>query len=221
MIVVEIINILEAKYGTIKRRRLDPVSELVYTILSQNTSDTNSIPAFDKLHKTFPNWSKAVEAKPEVIADIIHSAGLENIKAVRIKLVLNEILRQRGNLELIFLKKMPLDEAKAWLRQLPGVGPKTAACVLLFSLGMPVMPVDTHVFRVSRRLGLLSNNISPEAAHAVLESIVPANDILPFHLLLVEHGRRQCSARRPGCISCPLLEDCPFGQSQLDNPQRS
>lgn len=213
MTVVEIIQRLEVQYGEMKRRYEDPISELVYTIISQNTSDTNSIPAFEALKKAFPNWRKAAEANPEVIATTIRSAGLENIKAERIKLVLNEILSQRGNLNLEFLHTLPLNEAKAWLKKLPGVGPKTAACVLLFSLGMPALPIDTHVYRVSHRLGLLSAKISPENAHDVLEGMVPASYILRFHLLLVQHGRRQCKARRPGCSSCPLLEGCPFGQT--------
>jgi endonuclease III len=215
MTVDEIIRRLEAKYGNLQRRRLDPISELVLTIISQNTSDINSRPAFESLQETFPDWYQVAEANPEEIANAIHAGGLENIKAARIKLVLNEILRQRGKLDLNFLKKMPLDEAKAWLKHLPGVGPKTAACVLLFSLDMPALPVDTHVYRVTQRLGLVSAKASAESAHDILESLVPAKDVLRFHLLLIEHGRRQCTARRPNCPPCPLVIGCPFGQSVL------
>jgi endonuclease III len=211
----EIIRRLETKYGNIRRNRLDPISELVLTIISQNTSDINSRPAFKSLQKAFPDWYQVAEANPKEIANAIHAGGLENIKAARIKLVLNEILRQHGKLDLNFLKKMPLDEAKAWLKQLPGVGPKTAACVLLFSLDMPALPVDTHIYRVTRRLGLVSAKTSAENAHDILESLVPAKNILRFHLLLIEHGRRQCTARRPNCLPCPLFEGCPFGQSAL------
>lgn len=215
MTVAEILHRLQAKYGNRQRNRLDPISELVLTIISQNTSDTNSRPAFETLQKAFPDWYQLAEANPQDIANAIHAGGLEHIKANRIKLALKEILKQHGQFDLNFLRNMPLDEAKAWLKQLPGVGPKTAACVLLFSLDMPALPVDTHVYRVARRLGLVSAKASAENAHDILESIVPANDILSFHLLLVQHGRRQCTARRPDCPPCPLLEGCPFGQSVL------
>jgi len=215
MTVAEIIHRLEVKYGNRQRNRLDPISELVLTIISQNTADTNSRPAFEALREAFPDWYQLAEVNPEEIANAIHAGGLEHIKANRIKLVLKEILRQRGQLDLNFLKRTPLDEAKAWLKQLPGVGPKTAACVLLFSLDMPALPVDTHVYRVARRLGLVSAKASVESAHDILESLVPAKDVLRFHLLLVEHGRRQCTARCPDCPPCPLLEYCPFGQSVL------
>ena len=215
MTIDEILRRLEAKYGTRRRNRLDPISELVLTIISQNTTDTNSVPAFEALQRAFPDWHQVAEANPEKIANTIRAGGLEHIKAKRIKLVLSEILKQRGQLDLYFLKRMPLNEAKAWLKRLPGVGPKTAACVLLFSLGMPALPVDTHVYRVARRLGLVSAKASAESAHDILESLVPAKDILRFHLLLVEHGRRQCTARRPDCPPCPLLEGCQFGQSVL------
>lgn len=215
MTVAEILSRLEAKYGNRQRNRLDPISELVLTIISQNTSDTNSRPAFEALQKAFPDWYQLAEANPQDIANAIHAGGLEHIKANRIKLALNEILKQRGQFDLNFLRSMPLDEAKAWLKQLPGVGPKTAACVLLFSLDMPALPVDTHVYRVARRLGLVSAKASAENAHDILEGLVQAKDILRFHLLLIEHGRRQCAARRPDCPPCPLLEGCPFGQSVL------
>jgi endonuclease-3 len=215
MTVDEIIHRLEAKYGNRQRNRIDPISELVLTIISQNTSDTNSRPAFEALQEAVRDWYQVAEANPEEIANAIHAGGLEHIKANRIKLVLKEILRQRGQLDLNFLKRMPLDEAKAWLKQLPGVGPKTAACVLLFSLDMPALPVDTHVYRVSRRLGLVSSKASAESAHDILEKIVPPGDVLRFHLLIIEHGRRLCKARHPDCPPCPLLEGCPFGQSVL------
>jgi len=213
MTVAEIIRCLEAKYGRQQRSRLDPISELVLTIISQNTSDANSRPAFGALREAFAGWQQVAEARPEEIADAIRAGGLEHIKARRIKQALSEILRQRGQLDLNFLRGMPLDEAKAWLRRLPGVGPKTAACVLLFSLDMPALPVDTHVYRVARRLGLVSAKASAESAHDILESLVPPKDVLRFHMVLIEHGRRQCTARRPDCPQCPLLEGCPFGQS--------
>jgi len=134
---------------------------------------------------------------------------LADVKAKRIKLILQDIEEQRGNLDLSFLRELPLSEAKSWLRQLPGVGPKTAGCVLLFSLGMPALPVDTHVFRVARRLGLIDSKATPEKAHDVLEALIPAEEIYAFHLYLIEHGRRICKARRPRCHLCVLQQVCP------------
>ena len=213
MTVADIMRRLEVKYGPQQRSRLDPISELVLTVISQNTSDANSRPAFSALREAFADWQQVAEARPEEIAAAIRAGGLEHIKARRIKLALSEILTQRGQLDLDFLREMPLDQAKAWLRRLPGVGPKTVACVLLFSLDMPALPVDTHVYRVARRLGLVSAGVSAESAHDILESLISPKDVLRFHLLLIEHGRRLCAARRPDCPQCPLLEGCPFGQS--------
>ena len=143
------------------------------------------------------------------IADAIRIGGLADIKAVRIQDILRRIQAERGSLDLGFLSRMEMAEARAWLRALPGVGPKTAACVLLFSLGMPAMPVDTHVYRVTRRLGLISAGTSVEKAHEILEAMVPPGDIYEVHILLVEHGRRTCRAQRPACPSCVLREICP------------
>jgi endonuclease-3 len=135
--------------------------------------------------------------------------GLAEVKAARVKLVLREILDRRGNLDLAFLRRLSLEDAKAWLRGLPGVGPKTAACVLLFSLGMPAMPVDTHVFRVARRLGLVPEGASVEKAHDLLQRAVSPGDVYPFHIYLIQHGRRICRARKPLCGRCVLAERCP------------
>jgi endonuclease-3 len=213
MTVAEMICRLEEKYGHQERNRRDPISELVLTIISQNTSDANSRPAFRALREAFADWQQVAQAEPEEIAAVIRAGGLEHIKARRIKLALREILRRHKQLDLGFLREMPLDKAKAWLRQLPGVGPKTAACVLLFSLDMPALPVDTHVYRVARRLGLVSAKASAESAHDILEGLLPARDVLRFHLLLVRHGRQQCTSGRPKCPQCPLLEGCLFAQS--------
>ncbi|MBU2608081.1 MAG: endonuclease III, partial [Chloroflexi bacterium] len=147
----------------------DPLSTLIQTILSQNTSDTNSRRAFESLMATFPAWDDVANAEVGQIAASIRSGGLGDIKSGRIKQTLGEIQRRRGRLELNFLKALPLDEAREWLKQLPGVGAKTASCVLLFSLGQPALPVDTHVFRVSRRLGLIDSRTSVEQAHKRLE----------------------------------------------------
>lgn len=146
------------------------------------------------------------------IAAAIKSGGLGNVKAPRLKAVVREIGARRGELSLDFLAELPLEEAKAWLRSLPGVGPKTAACVLLFALGRPALPVDTHVARVAKRLGLIPERASAENAHGLLEAMLSPEQVYPFHVLLVEHGRRTCAARRPACPRCALLERCPAGQ---------
>jgi len=164
-----ILHRLEQEYGV---REWQPAEEaisvLVRTILSQNTSDTNSGRAFRSLVAAFGDWEAVAEAGTDEIARAINSGGLANIKAKRIKLVLQQIRERQGSLGLGFLEQLPLPEAKAWLTQFPGVGPKTASCVLLFSLGRPALPVDTHVFRVARRLGLINSRVSPGLAQELL-----------------------------------------------------
>lgn len=186
----------------------DPVAELVLTILSQNTSDTNSGRAFIALMRHFPSWKAIAEAPLEAIETAIQPGGLARQKAPRIKATLQAIEARSPDFDLRFLRTIPLDEARAWLRSLPGVGPKTAACVLLFALGLPALPVDTHVERVAKRLGLIPQATTPERAHDLLEALVDPADYYPFHMLLIKHGRRTCSARRPACERCPLVE-CP------------
>ena len=187
----------------------DPLATLVKTILSQNTSDTNSLRAFESLMAAFPDWESVAAAEAGQIAASIRSGGLADIKSERIKQTLGEIQRSRGRLELDFLEVLPLDDARDWLKQLPGVGTKTANCVLLFSLGRPALPVDTHVFRVSKRLGLIDSRTSVEQAHIRLQSLVPPERVYEFHVLMIEHGRRVCKAQRPRCPGCLLGEDCP------------
>jgi endonuclease-3 len=180
--------------------RFPPVGELVYTVLSQNTADVNTDRTFAELTRRFPTWSAVRDAPVAAIADAIALGGLSHVKAPRI-----------GEPDLSVLGTLPDDEALAWLQDLPGVGPKTAACVLLFSLGRPVMPVDTHVHRVAGRLGLIDPGVTAEAAHAVLTALAgpdPA-DVYAAHVDLVRHGRRVCHARRPGCGRCPLADLCP------------
>ncbi|MBI4289658.1 MAG: endonuclease III [Chloroflexi bacterium] len=206
-----IIERLESAYGSPNwHPRYDPMSELVYTILSQNTSDKNSQPAFQRLRSDFPTWEDILEAPVAKIGAAIRSGGLWNVKAPRIKQILQGIREQRGPFDLDFLRDMPLDEAKTWLRGLPGVGPKTAACVLLFSLGRPALPVDTHVHRVAWRLGLIDKSVSREKSHEVLEGILPEKDIYRFHVLFVQHGRQTCKAQRPLCPKCVVNDVCPY-----------
>ena len=210
MTIDEIVSLLAQKYGSRSwRPRRDPVSELIFTILSQNTSDANSKRAFDRLLNRFKSWETVADAAVEEIAESIWVGGLARVKAPRIKNILKAIREKRGYLELDFLRDMPLAEAKAWLRELPGVGPKTAACVLLFSLGRPALPVDTHVYRVARRLGLIDSKTSVEEAHDLLEAKLLPAQIYEFHVYIVEHGRRTCTAQRPRCPQCVLRESCP------------
>ena len=187
----------------------DPLSELIATILSQNTSDTNSRRAFTSLIESFSNWEEVANSRVSAIEEAIRSGGLSRIKAARIKEILQTIQKERGSLDLSFLDNLPLEESKSWLRQLPGVGPKTVGCVLLFSLGKPVFPVDTHVFRVSKRLGLISNGVSAEQSHELLAGMVPLENVYEFHMNMVEHGRRTCKSQRPKCTACILRKVCP------------
>jgi len=213
----EIIGLLRKEYGSITwRSRTDPLSELILTVLSQNTSDHNSRRAFDSLLKRFESWETVAEGDVEDIAEAIKLGGLAQVKAPRIKKILQQIQKERGSLDLAFLKKMPVAEAKAWLRGLPGVGPKTAACVLLFSMGKPVLPVDTHIHRVAKRLGLIDSSVSAERAHEILGEMVPARDVYQFHIHMIGHGRRVCKAQRPRCRECVLLKVCPTGQALLE-----
>lgn len=187
----------------------DPAAELVLTILSQNTSDANSGRALVRLLSRFEDWRAVMEAPLPALVEAIRPGGLAPTKAPRIQAALREVYARTGGFDLSFLSGLPMEEARAWLRSLPGVGPKTAACVLLFSLGMPALPVDTHVHRVARRLGLVPERMSAEKAHEALEALVAPEEVYDFHVALIKHGRRTCSARRPRCDVCPLNDLCP------------
>ncbi len=193
----------------------DPLDELVLTILSQNTSDINSGRAYRALRARYAGWHDVLEADTRELYETIKPAGLGNIKAPRIQAVLHEVLERNGSFELGFLAAMPLADARAWLRSLPGVGPKTAACVLLFACRQPALPVDTHVHRVSRRLGLIGPKVSADAAHDLLEQAVPAADVYAFHVNMILHGRRVCRALRPACEQCPLSDLCDYYAASL------
>ena len=206
----EVLDILAKEYAPFPQEpRYDPISEVVFTILSQHTSDVNSERAFRQLMDTFESFEEVARGDPDLIAQCITVGGLARIKAPRIKQVLNLILERRGSLDLSFLQTMPLSEAKAWLRELPGIGPKSAGIILSFSLGMPAMAVDTHIYRVSKRLGLIGPKTSYEDAHDVLEQAVMPEQVFPFHVALINHGRRVCRAQRPLCAQCVLAHACP------------
>ncbi len=200
------------------RPHLDPISEVVSTILSQNTSDVNRDRAFDRLRARFATWEVVREAPVEAIEAAIRPAGLAQQKAPRIKAALRFITQERGELSLNFLKELPVDEAKAWLTQMKGIGPKTAAIILLFSLGMPAFPVDTHIHRVTQRLGLIGPKDSAEKAHDLLEEMLPADTYYPFHLNVIRHGREICHARNPKCEICPLQTMCDYYRARTARP---
>lgn len=190
------------------RPHLDPVSELVSTILSQNTNDTNRDVAYDRLRDRFPTWEQVRDAATDEVIEAIRPAGLANQKGPRIQDALRVITEERGELDLTFLAEYPVEEAKEWLSAINGVGPKTAAIVLLFSLERPAFPVDTHVHRVTRRVGLIGAKVSREKAHDELERLVASEDYYAFHLNLIQHGRRVCTSRKPDCPNCVLQGLC-------------
>ncbi len=201
----------DEEYGRLTwRSHGEPLATLVMTILSQHTSDRNSERAYDTLRRRFPCWDPVREAPVAEIADAIRVGGLADAKAPRIQAVLRQIHEKTGATDLRFLEKMPTEEAKAYLLGFHGVGPKTAACVLMFSLGRPVLPVDTHVFRVSHRLGLVPKRLGEAKAHEALQALLPPERVYPFHVHMIRHGRRVCVAARPRCGACVLRERCDF-----------
>ena len=207
----KIIKLLHERYGAPRPyRKSDPVDELIRTILSQNTTDKNSLSAFRVLKKNFKSWDRMLQLDARQIASLIRHAGLANIKARRIKAALEEIERREGKIGLSSLGRLDLESSLEYLMSLKGVGPKTAACVLLFSFGKPVMPVDTHIFRVTRRLGLIDKKLNVGDAQAYLSGIVPKNLIYDFHLGIIEHGRKTCKAQYPRCGICVLYGICKF-----------
>jgi endonuclease-3 len=188
----------------------NPLDELILTILSQNTSDRNSGRAWQALRMRFGSWQEVLEADVGELYEVIKPAGLGNIKAPRIQQVLSEVLQRQGSFDLSFLCDLPMAEAKQWLRSLPGIGPKTTACVLCFACGMPALPVDTHVHRVAQRLGLIGPKVGADAAHDLLEQAVPADAVYAFHVNMILHGRQICRALRPACERCPLSDLCDY-----------
>jgi endonuclease III len=194
------------------RNPMPPVDELVSTILSQNTNDRNRDLAFNKLKERFPTWEAVMAAPVEEVVDCIRIAGLANQKGPRIQKVLGEIVAERGNLDLSFLNELPLEDARAWLLHFNGVGPKTAAIVLQFSLNRPAFPVDTHIYRITGRLGIRPEKMSVEEVHHLMESYIDPADFYAGHLNLIRLGREICDARKPRCEICPLAPLCAFGQ---------
>ncbi|MGQ9546886.1 MAG: endonuclease III domain-containing protein [Dehalococcoidia bacterium] len=214
MAIEEIVALLEQEYGARQWRvDRDPIEVLIGTILSQNTSDANSGRAFALLKASFHSWEAVASAPPQRIADVIKSGGLSQIKAARIKQVLEQIEKEQGRISLDLLKSKTMAEAEDYLMRLPGVGRKTASCVLLFSLGKPSLPVDTHIFRVAKRLGLIDSKASMEKGALLLQEQISPAQVYQFHVHMIEHGRRICRARRPRCHKCILRAACPSSVS--------
>ena len=206
----------------------DPLGGLIGTILSQHTSDINSERAYQQLIATFPVWEEVRDADTSEVANAIRSGGLANIKAPRIQdalLTLTEQQQKQGGTKSLSdylydeLAKRTSEEAWQYLRSIPGVGPKTAACVLMFNLNRPVMPVDTHVYRTSRRLGLIGPKVNADQAHTIFAKITPPEWVYPLHVNLIRHGRQICHAQRPECAQCPLYNECAYVGSV--NPQET
>lgn len=196
----------------------DPLAELVNTILSQNTNDNNRDLAYDQLRKRFPTWAEVRDAPTAEIIAAIRPAGLAPTKGPRIQGALERITETQSELSLEFLRDLPLEEARDWLAEIKGVGPKTAAIVLLFALDRPAFPVDTHVHRVTRRLGLIPDTTSRAKAHTLLEALVPQARYYPFHINIITHGRQICHARTPECEACMLQDLCAYYQNQQEAP---
>jgi endonuclease-3 len=195
------------------RPQLSPVGELISTILSQNTNDNNRDAAYDNLRDRYPTWEEVRDAPEKELSEVIKTAGLANQKAPAIQNALKTLTKEQGEITLDFLKSLPSEDAVQWLVSLKGVGPKTAAIVLLFSLGMPAFPVDTHVHRVTGRLGLRPPKMNPAKAHQYLADLFPPETYYPVHLNIIRLGREICQARKPLCEKCPLNGVCEYYES--------
>jgi endonuclease-3 len=211
---------LIATYGEPKNEPdNEPLGGLIATILSQHTSDSNSERAYQQLVTAFPTWEAVRDAATDTIAEAIKCGGLAAIKSVRIQDVLHTLTEQQqeqGETKTLTeflsdeLAKRPTEEALCYLRKLPGVGPKTAACVLMFHLDRPAFPIDTHVWRTARRLGLIGLEVSADVAHTLFAKVTPPEWVYPLHVNLIRHGRQICHAQRPACKACPLYNECAY-----------
>ncbi len=209
----EIVEALSLDYGRpLLQPSNDPLAELILTVLSQNTNDANSGRAFIALMSRYRDWDDVVSAPEEELVATIRTGGLAQQKAPRIQAILRDIKERGWGWELEPLAALPIPEAEKWLTGLPGVGPKTAACVLLFGLGRPALPVDTHVSRVAQRLGLVPAGTTAERTQALLTGLVEPALFYAFHMLLIKHGRRTCKARRALCSRCRIRASCPSSE---------
>jgi endonuclease-3 len=195
--------------------RRQPLEELVLTVLSQNTSDVNRDRAFAAMRARYPDWEALAAADERGLATAIRPGGLSNIKAPRLLAILHEIRQREGSLDLAWMEEASSARVHAYLTSLPGVGEKTAACVLAFSLGRPALPVDTHVHRVAGRLGLIPAGMDAAKAHAAIAEVVSPRLRVKMHVGLIRLGRQICRAGRPSCEVCPLQDLCPTAPSIL------
>jgi endonuclease-3 len=212
----EISDTLEELYGTPERKARGGVMDcLIRTVLSQNTNDVNRDRGFAALKERFPTWEEVLEADVEDIAEAIKIAGLHGQKSQTIKNFLTWLQAERGELDLEFICSMETEAALQLLCQHKGIGIKTASVTLVFACGHEVFPVDTHVLRISRRLGLVPSNCTAEKAHELMPKVVPKGKSLPFHVNLITFGRRICHARKPQCDQCPFTEHCLYFKGEL------
>lgn len=208
-------ELLKEKYGERTwRQHLPPADELVCTILSQSTSDTNRDKGFYALKERYPDWESVMNAPEADIVATIRPAGLANQKGPRIQAALQVVYDDQGEISLDFLNDLPLDEAKQWLVNIKGVGPKTAAIILLFGFNRPAFPVDTHVHRISKRLGLIGPKVTADKAHDLLENVNRPETYYAMHLNLIRHGRETCTARNPKCAICVLQSVCDYYRTE-------
>lgn len=214
----KIITTLEKYYGVPKVDGfLEPLDELIFTVLSQNTNDRNRDRAWQEFKKNFPSYESILNSSQKKLERAIRVAGLAEQKSKNIIAILKKLKEENGKLSLKFLKSYDKEKAREFLLSFRGVGPKTAACVILFSLKKPAFPVDTHIYRVSKRLGQLPLRTNPEKAHLIMERSVPEDKYTSFHINLIRHGRKLCHPSKPECPACPVRTLCNF--YKMDSPQ--
>jgi endonuclease-3 len=211
-----IIQNLENTFGEpLLKSKSDPLSMLINIILSQATTDILSHKTFENLKRKFETWEMVADADEGEIADAIRLGGLANQKAKVIKNILEQIKAKHGKLSLKFLNKMPDETARDYLLEFRGIGPKTVACTLLFSLHKEIFPLDTHIFRILKRMGILPEKIADEKAHKLLDELVPKGKFYSLHVNLIRLGKQICRPREPLCEECPLIEYCDFGMNRI------
>jgi endonuclease-3 len=191
---------------------LDPLSELIFTVLSQNTSDLNRDRAWASLWSAFSSWEQIAGARRSTLQQAIRVGGLSATKSHVIQAILKQVRAEQGGYQLEALRRMTMDQVEVHLQRFKGVGLKTIRCVQVFSLGQPAFPVDTHIFRITRRLGLVPRKATPETAHRIMQAITPPGEVLPFHINLITLGRRLCKPARPLCGDCLLRPHCAHGR---------
>jgi endonuclease III len=219
---LEVTNRLTQQFGELPFSDKDPMSQLVDIILSHRTRDEQTAAAWNNLLKRFGSWEAVRDAPTQQVQETIANVNWPEVKAPRLQTIMREITEEQGNLDLYFLCELPIEEASAWLNRFDGVGPKTTACVLLFSCELPILPVDVHVHRTSGRIGLIGKKVSAEAAHNLLQALLPENArvIYNFHKGLLRLGQRICVFERPRCNKCVLTDLCDYYNTVV-KPQKT